>query len=450
MGADLMTDVSQPVGLQGHGNPSYRNYVLAALFVVFCFEVIDRILFGLVQESIKAELLISDFQLGLLGGPAFVVLNSLAALPIAYLAERSSRVRIVSAGITFWSFATAACGLATSFLQLVGLRGMVGIGGAACLPPSHSLISDYFPVSQRARALAIFSLAIPIGSMVAAIGGGSIAGEFGWRTAFLIFGGLGVLTGLIVLLTIKDPPRAEKVEFDNPLNGFKALMQKPSFVHITLGATAVGLFTFAFNQFLVSFMVRNYAITVSQAAFYFGFVLMTATAIGIFLGGALSDRFKARDPRALVRVPFVGLMISAPLFFLAFSQTKLFPMLVFLSLACVFCYLYIPAAFAGVQSVAGPKLRASAPALFLTTSTLIGYGLGPPIVGWIADRARDTVLASSSVSPKLCDLNPQLQECVVAGGHGLRIGLMVTLIALVWGAGHFWWAGRSMKNDVVE
>jgi MFS family permease len=434
----------------GFGSKTYRGYVLAMLFAVFSFEVIDRILFSLVQESIKADLRISDFQLGLLGGPAFVILNSLAALPIAYLADRSNRVTIVSAGLTLWSFATAACGYATSFLQLVGLRGLVGIGGAACLPPSHSLIADYFPARMRGSALAVFGLAIPVGSMIAAIGGGWIAAKYGWQWAFVFFGVPGLLTGLLVKLTVKEPPRGEQQAFDHPLASFKELAAKPAFRHLTLGAAVLGLFTFSINQFLVSFMVRNYGIAMDVAAFYFGLVIVSAMGGGIFAGGFLADRLSPKDRRAFAWIPMIGILISGPLFLLGFSQDELIPMVVLVSLASLFCYLYISPSFAAVQSIAGAKRRASAPALFLTVSTLIGYGLGPPIVGLLADRGRDEYLKSTQLTPQQCEAFPQTTECLAAGGYGLKIGLMIMVAVFAWSAFHYWMAGRSMRQDAIN
>jgi MFS family permease len=436
--------------IDGHGTPAYRGYVLATLLTVFTFEVMDRILFGMVQEGIKSDLILSDFQLGLLGGPAFVVLNALAALPIAYMADRSNRVTIVSLGVGFWSLATALCGAATSFLQLAGLRTLVGVGGAACLPPSHSLIADYFPAKKRASALAIFGLAIPIGSFVAAIFGGWVASQYGWRAAFLAFGIPGVVVGLIVKLTVKEPPRAEVVSFDNPLIALKELLGKRSFVHLTIGSSVLGFFTFSSQQFIISFMMRNYSVGVEVAAMYFGIVIMGATGAGIFLGGFIADRLRVENPRAIVSVPLIGILASIPFFFLAVSQDALIPMVILYSIASLFIFLYLSPTFAALQGMAGPKRRASATALYLMVSTLIGYGMGPPLIGWIADRAREKYLLATDFTAEQCDLSPQLVECAAAGGHGLKIALMIGLVFLAWSSIHFWIASRHIQNELVD
>jgi len=434
----------------GHGTSIYRNYVLFALVLIYVFDVVDRILFALVQEDIKADMMISDFQLGLLGGPAFALLYSLAGLPIAYWADRGNRVTIVSLGIAFWSFATAMCGVAHSFLNLIGLRALVGIGEAACLPPSHSLISDYFPARQRASAMAVYGLAIPIGAMIASIAGGWITAHFGWRLAFILLGLPGIMVALLVRLTVKDPPRAHAVQFDNPLVSLKALIVKPTFLHMSIGGALVGLYLYASHQFLVSFMVRSYGIALDVAAMIYGLAVTSAIGVGIFLGGFVADRLRVGRPRAIALVPVFGCLGSVPLFLLAFSQSSLVPMVVLVALAMLSCYFYMSPTFTAIQIVAGPRQRASASALSLLISTIIGYGFGPPLVGWIADRVRDNYLAKTAFTPAQCDQSRHVAECVAAGAYGLKVGLMVAVVFVVWAAGHFWLAGRTLHRDRVD
>ena len=167
-----MTEASAAPGFQGYGTKGYRAYVLFVLVIIDTFNFIDRLLISIVQEPIKAEFGVSNFQLGLLGGPAFAILYTLLGIPIARFAERANRISIVALGAAVWSIMTAACGMAGNFVQLAAARIGVGIGEAACVPASHSAISDYFPPERRATALAIFSLGIPFGSALAAVGGG--------------------------------------------------------------------------------------------------------------------------------------------------------------------------------------------------------------------------------------------------------------------------------------
>jgi len=440
---DVQAEVSR---LDGQGTRFYRNYVLLALLAIYIFDVIDRILFALVQEDIKADLLISDFQLGLLGG----LLYSFSGLPIAYWADRGNRVTIVTLGIAFWSFATAACGYAQNFVQLLGLRTLVGVGEAACLPPSHSLISDYFPVKQRGSALAVYGLAIPIGAMIASVAGGWITAHFGWRQAFFVLGVPGLVLALFVKLTVREPVRVAQAQAGNPLVSLKRLLAKPTFRHVAFAGALMGLYLYSINQFLVSFIVRRYAVPLDVAAMIYGLVVTLAIGAGIFLGGFVSDRLNLREPRAVLWLPVFGCVVGTPMFLLGFSQASLWPMVVFVSLAMMLVYLYMSPMFTVTQLVAGPELRASASALSLLISTLIGYGMGPPLVGWIADRVRAGVLDQAHVSSALCDANPQMAACAAAGAHGLQIALMVTTAALLWAAVHFLIAGRSLSKDRVD
>src|SRR5688572_13962451 len=201
-----MTDATAPA-FQGFGSKTYRAYVLGALLVVYTFNFIDRVVIGIIGEPIKIEFGLTDFQLGLLGGPMFAVLYTLLGIPIARLAERSNRMTILAICLAIWSAMTAACGLALSYVQLCAARIGVSIGEAGCTPPANSVIADYFPADRRATALSIYALGIPIGSMIAAVGGGWIATEVGWREAFIWLGVPGVLLAVIVKLTVKEPPR---------------------------------------------------------------------------------------------------------------------------------------------------------------------------------------------------------------------------------------------------
>ncbi|MGE3931591.1 MAG: MFS transporter, partial [Hyphomonadaceae bacterium] len=193
---------------QGHSTQGYRAYVLGALLVVYTFNFIDRVIVGIIQEPIKVEFGLTDFQLGLLGGPAFAILYTLLGIPIARLAERYNRMSILAVCLALWSAMTAACGFAVNYATLLAARIGVSIGEAGCTPPANSVISDYFPAERRASALSIYALGIPIGSMIAAVGGGWIATEVGWREAFIWLGVPGVLLAVIVKLTVKEPPRA--------------------------------------------------------------------------------------------------------------------------------------------------------------------------------------------------------------------------------------------------
>ena len=167
-------------------SPRYRNYALGVLFLGYVVNFVDRSILAILLEPIKNDLDLSDSQLGLLGGLAFAIFYTTMGIPIAALADRWSRVKILSISIVIWSAMTAVCGLASSFMMLLLARIGVGVGEAGASPPSHSLISDYFPIETRATALSIYALGIPFGSMVGNFVGGWGAAELGWRYTFYV------------------------------------------------------------------------------------------------------------------------------------------------------------------------------------------------------------------------------------------------------------------------
>jgi len=193
-------------------NAPYRVWVLAMLFVVYAFNFLDRQIISILAIPIKEELDLSDRQLGLLGGIAFALLYSVLGVPIAWLADRMSRTWIITIALSVWSGFTALCGFAQNFGQLFLARVGVGVGEAGGVAPSYSLIADYFPPQARARALAIYSLGIPIGSAFGVVAGAQIAGgalgeNLDWRAAFVIVGIAGLVIAPIFKFTVKDPVR---------------------------------------------------------------------------------------------------------------------------------------------------------------------------------------------------------------------------------------------------
>jgi predicted MFS family arabinose efflux permease len=432
----------------GFGTSNYRAFALGALLVIYVFEVIDRILLSLVQEQVRVELALSDFQLGVLGGPAFVALYVLCTVPVARLAESRNRITIVAAGAAVWSAATAACGLVTGFGQLLVARMFVGIGEAACVPSSHSAISDYFPVNKRASALAIFGLAMPIGIVIAAFGGGWLAQRFDWRTMFLMLGGLGILAALLLKLTVKDPGRAD-VQTETPSFGaaLKSLGSKRSYWHAVAGGALVAVFGASLTNFFVSYTIRRYGLGIADATFGFGILFGLGVACGIFLGGHLSDKLHNSRPRVIAWLPAVGLLLSIPLYLLAFFQASYAMACVFFFLALLLHFMHNAPTFAVAQQVAEPRVRATASAIAMLTITLVGFGVGPPLAGGIADYYSAHLAADAGLNLQLCATQPALAGCAEISSAGLRAGLIAALMFFFWASLHFWLVGRTYHQD---
>lgn len=442
---------STAAGADGYGSKAYRSYALGVLLLVYIFNAIDRMLLSILQERIKVDLGLSDFQLGLIGGPAFVVLYTLTQIPIARLAERANRISIIAVGAAAWSFATAACGLANNFVQLALARIAVGIGEAACVPPSHSVLSDCFPAKHRATAFAVFGLGIPIGTTTAAVVGGLIGQHADWRVAFFVLGLPGVAAAILLKLTVKEPPRSgahgEAPNFGATL---RYLLRKTAFRHLMAGYTLMAIFAFSMLQFLVSFLLRKFGLELAQASAMFGLIAGLGIAIGIFFGGFVADKMSPRDPRALAWTPAVALLAAVPFMVLGYLQTTPMLAVTFLLIGAIFSYANVAPSTAMGQMLAEPRMRATASALLLTVNGLVGYGLGPPIVGAIGDIRAAQSLAPVDLTPAACKATPALEACARASAEGLQAGLLVAVAFLAWASVHYWLAGRSLVADSAQ
>ncbi|MBK8545763.1 MAG: MFS transporter [Caulobacteraceae bacterium] len=459
-----MSEASVTPAFQGYGTKAYRAYVLFVLVIIYTFNFIDRLLISIVQEPIKAEFGVSNFQLGLLGGPVFAILYTLLGIPIARFAERSNRITIVSIGAAIWSVMTALCGVSANFIQLALCRLGVGIGEAACVPPSQSAIADYFPADRRASALAIFSLGIPIGSAMAYVGGGWLVSNFDWRTAFLLLGAPGIAAALLLKLTVKEPPRATS-QAKPPSFGetLKSLSKKASFWHIAFGGALISFVGYGSSQFLVSHLVRNYDLgaTIQEeyahAAYAMGLVAGISTAAGTFLGGFLADRLAPKHNHVNSWLPALGVALAIPFYILSFYQTQFIWAFAFLMVAPIFHYMYLGPMYAVTMGVSTPLQRATAVAILILIVNLVGYGLGPPTVGALNDMFAANILNDvSSGALTLAQCNPLTMDtanaatCATAQGLGLKYALGCTIFVLAWAALHFLLSGRTLVKDRVS
>lgn len=441
---------------QGFGTKSYRAYVLFAILVIYTFNFIDRILLGVLQEGIKDDLHVNDLELGLLGGPYFAVLYTLAGIPIARFAERHNRISIIAIGAAVWSVMTAACGVAANFAQLAAARIGVGIGEAACSPPAQSVISDYFPAHRRATALAIYGLGIPIGTMIAALGGGWLVGHMNWRFAFLALGAPGLIAALLFKLTVREPPRAGpsiRYSFSETL---KTLAAKPTFWHVAIAGAMMAFVGYSTSQFIVSFLVRNYELGATPqaeqatASYALGLVSGVSVGLGTFLGGFLCDRFSPRFPRIYALLPCVAVAIALPLNLISVSQTS-FPLAAgFLMAGAVFQYMYLGPMFAVMQTISPVRMRNTAVAMLLLVVNLVGYGLGPPTLGALSDFFANSELMQQGLALSACKGHDVPAACAAPIAHGLRTSFFLVLCVLAWPAIQYYFASRTLLKDRVS
>lgn len=368
-----------------------RNLVLALLFVVYTFNFIDRQIIGILAAPIQQELGASDEEMGLLGGLAFALFYTGLGIPIAWLADRWSRTWIMTVALTLWSGFTALSGMAANYTQLFMARMGVGVGEAGGVAPSYSLISDYFPPKERARALAIYSFGIPIGSAAGIALGGIVASLVDWRVAFIVVGLAGVAIAPIFRLLVREPERgrydAEPGEIKRA-GFFEALgvvARKPSFWLLSFGASCSSIMGYGSFFWIPSFLQRSYDFSLQEAAFFYSSILLIGGVIGVWLGGFLGDKLGANRRAMFALVPAAAWILAAPCYALGLlspSPTVAF----FLFLApTALGLVWLGPVIAAVQHLAPAHMRTTASASFLFINNLIGIGFGTWALGKLSD-----------------------------------------------------------------
>lgn len=392
--------------------PGYRHYVMSALLGIYALNFLDRQIVNILAEPIKRDLGLADWQLGLMSGFAFALFYTFLGIPIARLAETGNRVRIIAAAMAVWSLFTIFCGFAQTFIQLLLLRIGVGVGEAGCSPPSHSLITDYVPREKRASALAFYSLGIPLGSLAGMLFGGVVADLHGWRTAFILAGAPGLALALIAVLTLREPrlaaarsvagkgASAPKPRFADAM---RELRSKRSFWWMSGGAAMKAFITYGQMAFYGSFFFRNHSDGLAVLAgriegatgiafgpsgllgLALGLILGVFGALGIFIGGRISDRLAATDVGGYMLVPALSIALATPFQIAALLTDDLLLAFALLAIPTALNSFYYGPVAASVQSLVQPHTRATASAILFFIVNLIGLGLGPLAIGALSD-----------------------------------------------------------------
>ena len=368
-----------------------RAYVLFILVVVYTFNFIDRQIVGILAVPIKADLGLTDSELGLMGGLAFALFYTGLGIPVAMLADRFSRTWIMTIALVIWSGMTAASGLANNFWQLFAARLGVGVGEAGGVAPAYSLISDFFPQNHRARAMSVYSFGIPIGSAIGIVFGGVIASMIDWRWAFFIVGIAGIAVAPIFRLTIKEPPRGR---FDRQRKAVKApslklivrtLISKKSFWLLSLGASFSSMMGYGVFFWLPSFFVRSYNLTLLNASLFYGAVLLIGGLAGIWAGGWLGDRFGQSQRSRYAKIPAIAFLCTVPFYILAILSPTLTLAFFVLLVPTALGLAWLGPVISAIQHLVRPDMRATASAIFLFINNLIGIGLGTFAIGALSD-----------------------------------------------------------------
>ncbi len=417
-------------------NENVKRYTLGVLIVVYTFNFIDRQILSILIEPIKKDLEVSDFGMGLLAGTAFAIFYAVLGMPLALIADRWNRRNLIGISLALWSGMTAVSGLAQNFWQLAIARIGVGVGEAGCSPAAHSMIADLYPAEERATALGIYALGIPIGIMFGLFAGGAIADAFGWRQAFFVVGVPGLLLSVLVFLTVKEPPRghADGVVHDHEagnhatiLEVFKFLLNRPAFINLAVGGGLTAFVGYGLVTWAPTFFVRSHGMSLTEAGFWLGLVLGIPGGLGIVAGGWFSDRFGRNDARWYLWTVTVALLIGVPLGAVALLTESWWLSLILLSFPVMLGNFYQGTTFAQVQGIAPVRMRAVAASILLFLLNFIGFVFGPPAVGILSDMFVGSF-----------------------GDNALRYSLFAWGFVNLLAAYFYWRAGHHLPNDLAR
>ena len=383
--ATAMTDPST-------GERALRRRVLLLLLFAYIFNFIDRNIIGVLAVPIREEFGLSDTALSTLG-VAFGVFYAAIAIPIAWAADRKSRVSIIAAAVALWSLFTAACGVVQNYTQLVVARMGVAVGEAGGIAPSYSLISDYFPREKRSRALAFYSLGIPIGSALGVFFGGWLAAHLTWRSAFIIIGLAGLPAALLIKLLVPEPERgrfdAVPVQSELPFGAVvRALFSIPSFWLLSFGAASGSILGYGLIFWLPSFFNRSFGLAVEDVGWFYGSIVLVGGALGTWLGGWVGDRIGPRRPGGYALIPAVCFVITAPTFALGLFAPNLWIAWLLFTIGQMLALAWLGPVITAVQHIVLPSMRATASASFLFINNLIGIAFGIYFLGWMSDTLK--------------------------------------------------------------
>jgi predicted MFS family arabinose efflux permease len=425
----------------GEFSTNYKMYALSLLVLVYVSNYADRVLLGVMMPLIKAEFHLSYLQSGLLSGTMFAIFYATLGIPIAMYADRGDRRLVIVMATAVWSIMTAACAVTNNFWQLALTRIGVGVGEAGSGPPSHSIISDLFPLKSRATALALFSQGISLGLVLGIYGGAQVAAHWvwqteyfvldGWRMAFVVMGAPGLLIALLVALTLKEPIRGASegralVGDAPPLSATLAFIRtQPALIHVLMGATLTTLVGYTGVLWWPLFIVESHGLSTADMSAFLALVFGLGSGFGIFLGGLCADQFGRRDIKLIPRVVSIAILIGLPFgvaLYLVEDSTLVFLMIGIPAAAGGF---YLGPTMALVQSLVAVRMRTVASSLFLFIVNIIGMGLGSLLIGALSDAFEPTF-----------------------GKDALRYALLSFMIFNLWSVYHYWRAGQFMADGL--
>ena len=380
-------EIQKPTYTEG-----YKKYVLYVLTGVYIFNFIYRQILVILSESIKTDLGLSDTQLGLLTGLAFALFYVTLGIPIARLADKTNRKKIIAISLAVWSAMTVVSGRAANFTQLLLARIGVGIGEAGASPAAHSIISDYFPANRRATALAVYSMGIYIGILLGYLFGGWLDEFFGWRSALMVLGFPGILYAIFVYFTVKEPPRGYSENLSTHKAAdfslgqvFSLLMSRKAFLCLAFGAGIHCFSVYGVGNWLPSFLARLHGMERGEIGTWLAIGSGGGGALGVWLGGYLTDKYGQENRRMYILIPVWAILASLPILVLMLLTSNKYVVVGGNIVVKTLWSFYLAPCIAMAHGMVGLRMRAMASAVFYLFLNLIGLGLGPLFIGMMSD-----------------------------------------------------------------
>lgn len=412
---------------------AYSYYVLGMLTLVYALHSVDRGLMILLLQPIKEDLRLTDTELGLLTGIVFGLFYATLGIPVARWADRGNRVTITSMAIGLWGVTVMACSQVTSFIQLASARAAAAIGEAGCMPPTYSLLGDYFPRARdRTRTMTLYWLGGPLSALVTLMLGGWLNDRYGWRMTFILMGIPGLLVALLVKLTIREPRTRDPAVLARrtaPAPRMAAVLgmlwQQRTSRHLCLAIVLLFTMGSGMGPWYAAFMMRSHAMTTAELGVWLGLINGLGGASGMLLGGYAASKWFAQDEQGQLRLIAVMIALMLPFLFLFVTlPDKHHALLALIPMMVLWCAFAGPA-FALLQRLTAEEIRATTLAVVMLLANLIGMGGGPQIVGILSD----------SWAP-------------IFGSDSLRYAMLTMSLPALWSAWHFWRAGETVEQDL--
>ena len=394
----------------GHAHLNPANVMVLMTCLGYVVSFMDRQIVSVLIEPIKSELHIADGQLGMLTGLSFALFYCAVSLPIAALADRIARKRIIVVSMTFWSAMTALFGFGRTYAELFAARMAVGGGGAAFAPAAYSMTADYFPRENRSTATGFIAAGSMVGSMCGLVLGGYVAQHYGWRMAMKVAAVPGLVLAFLYAFTVREP---ERRQVDGaPAMGatppsFSALARLPSYLLMVSSAVAAMFVLYACVHWFPAFLIRTHHMTPGEVGVLLGPVLGGVGAVSMIASGYAADHFSRNDPRWAAWVPAIAALVGVPLLAASFYTNDRWSAVAFFGLAYFAVMFQCTPIVAAIQGLVPMNLRARATAVFMLTCTLVGSGAGPTLAGFLSE-AYEPAYHGESLRFALLTMTPML------------------------------------------